>query len=339
MRVYPFSVVLIILLIVLLIHDFEKGVDRYFKHVFFIYVAVVMFSNVGNFVEIGDFTLTNRAFLSVVAFFIAIFVIIFDKKYDKKILIAGGALCVFVILGYLSLALMPYMGGVASELPLWDALVYDTGSLDYHPHFSFNFEILFKVIHFPVVLAVAAKVFMNSATKKMCLRRLLKISNFVMIYSFVELIAIKGFGFSISRYIVIPIFGESGATFSYTDRLQGLFKEASHYAGALFIWGFLNIFQIHILQKTRTNAGVCQIRFLLIEILLIASTSFVGLMYAALMIVAYIFYCTKWNKMVFTLVLLLICVGGVGIVTNETLMTSFGLDEIYQRIEKTLETF
>ena len=339
MRVYPFSVLLIAILLILLVRDFERGLNRYFKHVFFIYAAVVMFSNVGNFIEIGTFTMTNRAFLSAFSFLIAAFIVVFNKKYDRKILFAGGALCICVFLGYLNLMLKPYTGGVANALPLWDALVYGMGDLDHHPGFSFDIETIFKVVHFPIVLSVAAKVFADQSTKKTFLGRLLRISDFVLAYSVIELIAIKGFGFSISRYIVIPFFGESEATFVYTDRLQGLFKEASHYAGALFIWGFLNIFQLHIAQKNGGKTAACRLRLLLIEVLLIVSTSFVGLMYAALMIIAYVFYCTKWNKMLFTFVLLLVCVVGVGIVTNETLMTSFGLSRVHQRIEKTLETF
>mgnify|MGYP001862902725 CR=1 FL=1 len=343
MRVYPVSIIILGILIIFLLCDWKKGVIRYFQHVFFLYVGVVLFSNIGNFIEIGSFSLTNRAFLSIYTFFVALAVLFFDKLFDRRIMLAGIGLYVSVLIGYLSLTFMPYTGGVLHLLTNWDSYVYGGIQLDYELEFVFDFETLFKVIHFPVVLAVAFKALSKSQEKQYFLTKLLKISNYVLLYSVVELIAIKLFSIPISSIILRPLFGESEATFVYTERLQGLFKEASHYASAMFIWGLLNIFQIYISQHTdvrKTRIRIwCGIRFILILILLLASTSFVGILYCALLVIAALLYCTKINKSMLAVCIVLFGLIAIFMITNEGIMKSLGLESLYQRIYRTIETF
>ena len=339
MKIYPASIILIFILLFTLLADWKKGLQQYFKHVFFIYVAVVMFSNIGYFIQIGSFSLTHRAFLSVFTFFVSLAVIIFDQKFDRKILLAGGCLCVCVLLGYISLSLFPYTYGIIHDISQWDNYVAGIQSMDYNPKFVFDFETVFKIIHFPVVLSVAYKVFFDSLSKEKLLKSLLNISNYVLIYCFIELIAIKVFSFPISKYICIPIFGESEATFIYTDRLQGLFKEASHYAGALFIWGMLNIFQMRLLRKQESKApnnlwGVCLFRFILICVLMLGSTSFVGILYLFLLLLAFALWATTLKASVVFCYSGCLVLLGILVLSSESIMTMIGLEDLYQRVER-----
>ena len=340
MRVYPFSIIIVLILLVLLIRDWHRGIKQYFKHVFYLYVSVVLFSNIGNFIEIGSFTLTNRAFLSVFTFLIAALVIVFDKGYDVKIMFAGIGLYLSVVIGYFMLVVFPYKYGVIRLLSQWDGYVAGNIGLDYLTSISFDFEAIFKIVHFPIVLAVAYRVLAERQEKRHFLELLLRISNFVLLFSIAEMIVVKVFSIPINAHVLRPIFGESEATFVYTNRLQGLFKEASHYASALFIWGLLNIFEICSLRKSGKTAKRSKdtIRFILIMILLVASTSFVGLFYFGLLLVAYLFYCTRLNN-----VGIVACLGVIGIpllfiVTNASFMGAIGLDSLYQRIDRAIET-
>lgn len=298
-----------------------------------------MFSNIGYFIQIGSFSLTHRAFLSVFAFFVSLAVIIFDKTFDRKILLAGGCLFACVLFGYISLSLFPYTYGIIHDISQWDNYVAGIQSMDYNPRFVFDFETVFKIIHFPVVLSVAYKVFFDSLSKEKLLKSLLNISNYVLIYCFIELIAIKVFSFPISKYICIPIFGESEATFIYTDRLQGLFKEASHYAGALFIWGMLNIFQMRLLRKQESKApnnlwGVCLFRFILICVLMLGSTSFVGIFYLFLLLLAFALWATTLKASVVFCYSGCLVLLGILVLSSESIMTMIGLEDLYQRVER-----
>ena len=339
MKIYPASIILIFILLFTLLADWKKGLQQYFKHVFFIYVAVVMFSNIGYFIQIGSFSLTHRAFLSVFAFFVSLAVIIFDKTFDRKILLAGGCLFACVLFGYISLSLFPYTYGIIHDISQWDNYVAGIQSMDYNPKFVFDFETVFKIIHFPVVLSVAYKVFFDSLSKEKLLKSLLNISNYVLIYCFIELIAIKVFSFPISKYICIPIFGESEATSVYTDRLQGLFKEASHYAGALFIWGILNIFQMRLIKrrggKVQSNGWWgCLIRFILTCVLILGSTSFVGILYLFLLLIALALWGTPLKaSIVFTCAGCLVLIG-VLVLSSSSIMSILGLEDLYNRVEK-----
>ena len=341
MRIYPVSLIIFILLILFLIYDWKKGVKRYFQHTFILYVSVVLFSNIGNFIEIGTFSLTNRAFLSVYTFFVSILAFIDGRYYNKRIIFTGIGLYICVLIGYVSLAVMPYTGGVLHLLTQWDGYVAGVEQLDYALQPVFDFETIFKIVHFPIVLAVAYKAFLKPEEKQNFLSLLLKISNYILLYSLIEFIAIKIFSAPISS-ILHPLFGESDATFVYTDRLQGLFKEASHYAGALFIWGLLNIFQLHILQKQKMSGSAkrwCYLRFVVILVLLIASTSFVGLLYVALLIAAALFYCTKIDNVLLFGGMVAVCLFGFSIISNPVIMQALGMGELSHRIEQVFETF
>ena len=298
-----------------------------------------MFSNIGYFLEIGSFSLTYRAFLSVFTFFLSLAVIIFDHIFDKKILLAGGCLCLCVLFGYVSLSLFPYTYGIIHDISQWDNYVAGIQSMDYNPKFAFDFETVFKIIHFPVVLSVAYKVYSSNLSKEKFLKSLLNISNYILLYSIIEFIAIKGFSVPISKYILIPIFGESKSTFIYTDRLQGLFKETSHYAGALFIWGVLNIFQMRILSEKinkgqRTKKRTCLIRFILILILILSSTSFVGILYLFLLLFAFALWVVNLNAAIVFSCAGCLALVGLLMFSSRSIMMFIGLSDLYNRIER-----
>ena len=345
MILYPASVFIIITLIYFFVRDKRKTIEQYFRKVFIFALCFIIFSNVGYFVEFGDFKLTYRAFFSIFLFFISLFIILLKGNYNKKIIYTGFLLVTSILIGYFSLAINPYQGGIIHLQTQWDGFVFGTVDLDYSLNLQIDFETIFKVIQFPVILSVAAECFVKGDNKGGFLSLLLKISNYILIYSIIELIAIKVFSFPLSKYITIPIFGELDTMTIYSsERLQGFFSEASHYAGAMFIWGLLNIFQINILKKSlsdkgqhakiKANINICLLRLFIIALILIASTSFVGIMYIVLLILAALFYCTKINKIAINSILILVALLGLFIITNESVMNSLGLSSLFVRINR-----
>lgn len=314
----------------------------YFRHVFFLYVAVIVFTNAGNFVVIGSTEVTHRAFLSIVTFAIALMVTIFYRTYDRRILIAGLFLYLSVIIGYFMLAIRPYESGVIRDVVDWDAYVSGTVSLDYSLSLEIDWDDVFKVVQFPIVLSAAFKAFEGRKQKRIFLEKLLIILDFVLIYSLIEAIAIKTVSFPIGSYVVDTIFGNSDATQLYTDRLRGFFKEASHYAGGMYIWGMLLIFQLHAYHRSKTKPSKiawARIRLITILVLLFLSTSFIGLFYIALLVLAAIAFNTKLNNWVLALVFVVLGSIGLFIITNESLMSLMGLSDMYERVNTLFETF
>lgn len=272
---------------------FKDCLKKFYIDVFYLYVCVVLFTNLGYFVKIGTFDIGYSFVLSLVLFCIAVILIFSERLYDKKLMIIGGVFTLSCGIGLALAYIFSYKGGYIDDISKWDLYVLGQTEKVYgiSPSLT-HFKYLFNIAKYAVILSV------TKAT--MDFRRvwdkLLDIINVivvvVVVYGFFEVFSDKVIGKSPIGYFFNPIFGEADATFNRTDRFQGLYKEASHYALYLF---YIALFEmIYLLTKkgglTKKRLIVEYIKMALLILLMVISTSFSALILLPLLYVFFVRY-------------------------------------------------
>lgn len=310
---------------------FARFIEQWFKLAFVFEIFVFMFTNLGYFVKINDAKVGYAFVASIVLFALSVCMICMGKV-DKKILWCGVALMVAIGISALSCAVRPYQPGVIYE---FDDYVSGKPYGVYLPKANFlMFKTAFSFLRTVAALSVARKVFFSRgqwATLSGVFARFIRLIVCVGIVEFF----IKKFGnVQPVQDFLNRFLGEAVHTHFISNRLQGLYKEPSHYSIYLSLCGFLLVARLCGLKNgaARGSAITENLTFFFVCALLIISSSFGGLFYAALLLVMYFwFYVSPKGKFFWTWGFLLLAAAAIVAVGCTSLKTKWNLDHVYER--------
>lgn len=288
-----FTYVLLIILLIVVIMDFNKPLEAMFKHTLIVGLILSFNTNLGNLIQsetssVG-YALVVNLFLTVLGI-----VIIFTKKHYKfKTLKLGLIAVICVIIGLIGAKLSPYTGGIIVD---YDAYVGGDLTRIYDLTVSgASYRFLLNIVMFVIIASAVYNVFTKDDIVK-SLNIILKASSIIFAFAFIlEVVGNYILKISITEYLYIPVFGYTRATSVNIDRFHGLFKEASHYSLALFFLSLLSIADINLKKQSYKAKGLQSsiVRLVFFLFLLITSTSFIGIFYFACAVLLYIAYNTK----------------------------------------------
>ncbi len=317
---------------------FKDCLKKFYIEVFYLYVCVALFTNLGYFVKIGNFDVGYSYVLSLVLFCIAIILIFSERLYDKKLMIIGGVFALSCGIGLALAYIFPYKGGYIDDISKWDLYIQGQADKVYviSPSLT-HFKYLFNIVKYAVILSV------TKAT--MGFRRvwdkLLDIINVivvvVVVYGFFEIFSDKVIGKSPIGYFFNPIFGEAEATFNRTDRFQGLYKEASHYALYLF---YIVLFEmIYLLTKkgglTKKRLIVEYIKMASLILLMVISTSFSNLILLPLLYVFFVRYIINpKHKLEWVLCSIAVAAFAMAVIANGEISRWLGLSALNEKLNE-----
>lgn len=330
MSINPFSFLMILLIGGLFIKNIRQPIEVHIKYLFIITVFRSLFFNVGYFLGIGSTHIAYSFVPSFLLFVLCIIYILTNGHFSGRLIILGILFWTFVSFGVIHSVLSPYRYGVIQNS--WDAYVMGEEELSYSPVLSLSPTILFGLIRFPFILAVVYHIF-----KKDDYLRALGIAgvltNVIVIYGFIELLAKFVFKIDMTETFLNPIFGEEPPTLSGTDRLQGLFKEPSHYAQGLLYLSVLNLFGLRMTQDRRGRYWG-YFRFVGLLLLLIASTSFSALFYAIVIVALYLVVCHGVRVRYIVGIGGCLAVLAVLLCMDDGFMHALGLGDLHGRIDR-----
>ena len=322
-------------------YAFKTSLNKFYESVFIIYVCVSLFTNLGYFVKIGSYSAGYSFFLSFVLFFLAIIIVFWEGLYDKKIMIIGIFFTVSCLIGLLLAYIYPYKGGYITHISMWD--FYVRGEVDkvysVSPSLT-HFNTVFGIFRYSVILSVTKKTLNTRRTWDKLLDIINLLAMCAVVYGFFEIVSSKLFGKSPINYLLNPLFGESEATSALTYRLQGTYKEASHYALYMFLVSIFVMLRILIKKDEMSDKEKIAEYLLLasIALLLIVSTSFSALVMLPLLGVIFLFYVLKIRKPELILCAVAVFSFMMAIMMNFVLMKSLGFERLYSRIEESIKS-
>lgn len=337
MSVNPFSFVLVFGLIALLIKNWNAPLETHIKNLFLCAVFLTLSTNVGFFMSIGSLEIGYPFFVSFLCFLFCVVYLIVNKRFDNKLMIAGVFFWISLLVGAFLAICMPYRGGLLQSITEWDLYVGHDIKLNYDPVFAFDLSTFIAVLRLPIILAVVFRIWDKQDFKK-AIKWAMHIENFVIIYGFFEMVAKFSFDVDLTASFLNPVFGEASYTLFGAERLQGLFKEPSHYAQGLLYLSILNLFAIRVGQD-RAERVWEHFKLAGLILLLVFSTSFSALLYAVLIVVALYPVVCRGVKARY--------IGGIGgclavvaglLLTDLGFMRSLGLEDLYGRIDRTFRS-
>lgn len=326
MHLNIFSYILIIVLLCIIIKDFNKSLETFFKHILTVGLIISFNMNLGFFVEIGTFSFGYATAINAVLAIVGITLIFSKKNYDFKVLKIGMGAIISVILGLILAKLRPYTGGIIYN---YDA--YVGGDLSRQYKLEVSSTNLAFVLNMAGYLIIASTVF--NIYKKRDIIKLLKnivnISIFIIFVAFtLEIIGNYVIGVSMTQQLYVPLFGYTEATSLNIDRFHGLFKEASHYSMGLFFLSILCVVNInwekHLNHPNNVKTEMLKMFFLFF--LLLTSTSFIAIFYFLVAICVYIIYNSrrKMQKIcLFTAMLAIAAIAGLVITGNGNIIPKY----------------
>lgn len=335
MSINPFSLVVILLVGGLFLKNFRKPIEVHIKNLFLVTVCLSLFLNVGWFLRVGSLEIGYSFVVSFLLFLLCLVYLFCNGKFSGKLLALGFLLCLSALIGVVHSALEPYRYGVVQNS--WDYFVMGLEELTDSPVRSLSFSTVFGIVRFPVILAVLYVIYRKEDGFR-ALNVIGMLTNGFIAYGFLEIFFRFLLRIDLTTLFLNPFFGEAYPTLAGTERLQGLFKEPSHYAQGLLYLCVLSLFSIRVERDERKRlAAHCRL-FCLLALLLL-STSFSALFYAVAVVALYPCVCrgVKARYIVgigacLVLVALLLC-------TNGGFMRMLGLESLYERIDRTFRTF
>jgi hypothetical protein len=289
----PFSIVLLLTLIFCFVID--KSIKQIFLRVFIVTSAIQLFVQVGFFMEIGNFDLNYRTVCEIVILFLSLLLLIKKGRLKMSPYSKQGLIFIAVsLVSILFLLIVPSDVLIASIDASWDEIVFSGEELR-HPRIS-GFVIQQTFQFFVAILAILA--FYETFDNSVFYRLLKSFSIVVKIFLVIGLIEfILKYLFSFREYgeVVKWIFGLSDSTIVYARyrgfgvELQGLTKEASHFAYVLFVSTII-LLADHAVLKSKNSGWI----FLSI-VLLFFCMSFSALLFGSGLIFIFVLY--RWNKL------------------------------------------
>lgn len=313
---------------------FARFIEQWFKLAFIFELFTFMFTNLGYFAKVNE-KLVGYDFVASMVVFCLSLILLCRKKYDKRVLIMGGALLFSIFLGVLSCAARPYKPGVIVDFDGY-VLGFDVKPVKVKPSFAM-FKTAFVVVRIVAIFSVAAKIFGTRAEKTKISDALLWLGRVMAVYGFFEIAVKKSFGVNLTERYYNVFFGETPHTFALVDRYQGLYKEPSHYATYFSFFGFLALLKLVGDKNKRYSSGVCAVIadnlfFFAVVFLLAYSTSFGAYLYVVLLLFMYFwFYISPKGKFFWTWGFLLLTAAAFLVVGFTPLKTKWNLDRLYER--------
>ena len=336
MSLNPFSFVVVLVILAIFFKDYNKRLEVFFKHIFLLNVYLSIFLNVGWFFKLGSTELGYSFLPSTILIVVGIICLIADKKYDKKLLLFGVLFILGVVLGILFFFVTPYRGGIIQNS--WDEYVMGNEELTYDPVIDINFMSLFSIVRYPIILSIAFAIFKKEDWIS-AHRQVMSLSTIVIVYGFIELLCKSVLNLNMTRLFLNPIFGEAFPTYALTERMQGLFKEPSHYSLGLYLLALLCLLRIRVLsQGSRRKYRLEHVRLVCILFLMLASTSFSSLIYLAAVVVLYPFICRGVRASVIIFFSAIVLALALMVGTNQWLMSTMGLGSYYERINRAIHS-
>lgn len=242
-----FSICIILLVLKSIFNEGQLNFNVLFKYIFTLYILTSITINTGYAIKIGNSSIAYNTLFSLVLLVLSV-ILIYYKKFNKKILVYGILLYLSVFLGYVLFVIIPYKGGMIQSLELWDGYIRGELPLVYEPslpHKLFNWII--SVIRMPLILSVASYILNKSFMRRMS-EKIYALSNLILIYGFIELITKKLLKSTICNIFVTYFFGDIGENGS-VGRLNGFTKEPSQYALVLFIFSLFILIEYRFRTK------------------------------------------------------------------------------------------
>lgn len=320
-------------------YDGYSALKNFYVYIFYLYICCSLFFNLGFFVKIKSYEFGTEIIISFILSVLSCYFII-KGKFDKKILFLGIVLLAIDVVAIASTIVFPYSGGWISHVSMWDYYIVDNADKAYR--FSFNFSV-FKAAYDIIKITLILSVVKCLMPKKQSWLKLLDIIDKavigVIVYAFIEIGLKKVLKFDVVGKLLVPIFGDASGTFTDINRLQGLYKEASHYALYLFFFALFVMFNL-ILKKgdlTKKQLIIEYLKLAAIVIIMAASTSFSAVILLPLILIFFVWYIIKpKEKLVWILCFIsMISIGGA-LLSNGALMESLGLSGISDKFNNML---
>ena len=311
---------------------FARFLTEWFRLAFVFEICVFLFTNLGYFAKVNDKITVSYDFVASFVLFVLSVGMICMGKVDKKILWCGVALMAAVGISALSCAVRPYRPGVIYE---FDNYVWGKPYGVYLPKVNFlMFKTAFSFLRAVAALSVARKVFSSRGQWAELSGIFARFIRLIVCVGVVEF-CIKKFGnIQPVQDFLNRFFGEAIHTHMLADRMQGLYKEPSHYSIYLSLCGFLLVARLcGVKNGAAAGCGITEnITFFCVCALLIISASFGGLFYAVLLLFMYFwFYIAPKGRIFWTWGFVLLTVAAFLFIGITPLKNKWGLEYVYER--------
>lgn len=331
MQITIFSIILICVILFFISKKVYRNAFSMFKLLLLLNLILSIGFISGYFIKIGSLSIAYDTFISYLLLLLSIYIILFKRRYSKKILLLGMLFWVNIIFGLIFFFIFPYTGGVIQNIIDWDSYVNGSINLTFNPIISpsiINFTI--AAFRFVIIISVLVKV-MKTNDWIMYLKVLVIVSYFFIGLGLIEFMEKKILG---SNNIIIFLHSFLGSDtkqiYLGIDRLQGLSAEASQFAMTLFILSEVHIYNIIFLNKIKKSTFSSNISILMIYILLVLSTSLNGILLILISIISYTFNCvrkkTRLAFIIFSILIISTC--GIILVFNSNI--SNRLNRLYE---------
>lgn len=287
----PFSPVLLLLVILCF---FTKSIKQVFINLLLLTTFVQLFIEVGFFIKIGESDINYRTVCEFLLFFFSLFLLFRKGRIQiSPYFKVGGLLFIGIVLGMILLFIFPSGVQIASIDASWDEILFDGASLS-NPDIS-GF-VLQQTFQFVIAIVVLFACFNNFDLNDylILLKRFSFLVKIFLSLAFFEFILKYLFGFDGYGKILIGIFGLAESTIvmarqrGFGLELQGLTKEASHFAYALFV-SILILFTDKFVSKSKNYFWI-----FLGSVLLFFSMSFSALLFGIAILTVLLF--ARWNN-------------------------------------------
>lgn len=317
----------------------SSAIKNFYVDVFYFYVCCALFFNIGFFVKIGSNEFGIELILSFLLSVLSCYFIL-KGNCDKKILCLGILLLSVDVIAIIFTIIFPYSGGWISHVSVWDA--YISGNAEKIYKFDFNFSVFkacYDIVKITLILSVVKRLMPGKKSWVKLSEIINKAIFAVIFYGLFELIVKKVFYFDVVNNVLVPVFGNATATFADINRLQGFYKEASHYALFLFLLSLFEIF--YILSKknnlTKKQLIIEYVKICALVVLMALSTAFSAFILFPLIYVCFVRYLINpKNKFVWVLCSVAASSLLLAAFSNELLAGWLGVRAVSDKLNNTL---
>jgi hypothetical protein len=292
--IHPFGFIFIGLVIAIMSSTSLKEI--FYR--FFLLEAIfsVFRLNYGYFINIGSSEILYNEILIGALFILSLIVILHINKLNRALLISIIFLLITVSLGVFKLYFYPENVMTIGFNDSWD--LYLRGIDDQMQYISFGMQsilMLIRVVIFSVILLAVSAIFTKSKWLEV-LNILTIMAKVIILYGLVEIVIKFLFNIDTNDYL-ISLFGRGVSTGGDVNRLQGLSREPSYYASALFNIMVIFLIQMKINQENRTKFKKYVIWMIFVVGIGVISTAFsFFVMLATIFIIYFILFKSKNSR-------------------------------------------
>jgi hypothetical protein len=240
MGIQPFGFILLMVILCIIIKN--KQVSAVFK-IFFMVEMIFACGrlNFGYFIKIGGREIEYNDVLLGILFFLSIYVIAVKRKINKRLFFVSSLLVLSAAIGIIGCVVFPANVSVVDFSHSWDLYFRGDSSQLMPAHYSIQAVLMFiRVVIFAVIMNAAVGEFDYNTWMDIA-GNVLKFLRAILVYGVIEAIAKFVLKIDTNEYL-IWFFGRGISTGGGVTRLQGLCREPSYYALALFNFMVLSLF-------------------------------------------------------------------------------------------------